>query len=103
MGATDWLKSRVQAWVDSKLDPGFRAKLKALPTQQNEYSYNPFSFHRDEAKIAALVTSFLYKSYFRVEAHGVANVPPGRVLLVSNQCGQQTIDGDGDRGAQHFA
>ena len=47
MGATEWLKSRVQAWVDSKLDPAFRAKLKALPTRQNEYGYDPFGFHRD--------------------------------------------------------
>ncbi len=77
MGATQWLKSRVQAWVDSKLDPGFRAKLKALPTRQNEYGYDPFGFHRDEAKVAALVTRFLYRSYFRVEAHGIENVPDG--------------------------
>ncbi len=102
MGATEWLKSRVQAWVDSKLDPGFRAKLKALPTRQNEYGYDPFGFHRDEAKVAALVTSFLYKSYFRVEAHGVDNVPNGRVLLVSNHSGQLPFDGVGIGGALLF-
>ncbi len=102
MGATAWLKSRVQSWVDSKLDPGFRAKLKALPTRQNEYGYDPFGFHRDEAKIAALVTHFLYRSYFRVEAHGVQNVPNGRVLLVSNQSGQLPFDGLGIGGAMLF-
>ena len=47
MGATQWIKSRVQAWVDSKLDPGFRAKLKALPTRQNEYGYDPFGWYGD--------------------------------------------------------
>ena len=102
MGATQWLKSRVQAWVDSKLDPAFRAKLKALPTRQNEYGYDPFGFHRDEAKIAALVTHFLYRNYFRVEAHDVHHVPPGRVLLVSNHSGQLPFDGVGIGGALLF-
>jgi 1-acyl-sn-glycerol-3-phosphate acyltransferase len=102
MGATGWLKSRVHAWIDSKLDPGFRAKLKALPTRQNEYGYDPFGFHRDEAKVAALVTRFLYRNYFRVEAHGVQNVPKGRVLLVSNHSGQLPFDGLGIAGALLF-
>src|SRR5947209_14743786 len=102
MGATEWIKSRVQSWVDSKLDPAFRAKLKALPTRQNEYGYDPFGFHRDEAKIAALVTSFLYRTYFRVEAHGLENVPKGRVLLVSNHSGQLPFDAVGIGGALLF-
>ena len=102
MGAAEWLKTRVQAWVDSKLDPGFRAKLKALPTRQNEYGYDPFGFHRDEAKVAALVTSFLYRTYFRVEAHGIHNIPRGRVLLVSNHSGQLPFDAVGIGGALLF-
>src|SRR6516164_9114836 len=84
MGATDWLRSRVHAWVDSRLDPAFRAKLRALPTRQNEYGYDPFGFNRDDAKVAALVARFFYRTYFRVEAHDVARVPTGRALLVSN-------------------
>lgn len=102
MGATEWLKSRVHSWVDARLDPGFRAKLKALPTRQNEYGYDPFGFHRDEAKIAALVTNFLYRHYFRVEAYGVQNVPKGRVLLISNHSGQLPFDGLGIAGAMLF-
>jgi 1-acyl-sn-glycerol-3-phosphate acyltransferase len=92
MGAADWVRDRVGAWVDSKLDPAFRAKLKALPTRQNEYGYDPFGFNRDEAKIAALATRFLYRTYFRAEAHGVQSVPTGRVLLVSNHSGQLPFD-----------
>src|SRR5260370_21005897 len=102
MGATEWIKSLVQAWVDSKPDPAFRAKLKALPTRQNEYGYDPFGFHRDEAKVAALVTHFLYRNYFRVEAHGLQNLPPRRVLLVSNHSGQLPFDGVGIGGALLF-
>src|ERR1700761_2839928 len=102
MGAVGWVKSRVQDWVDSKLDPVFRAKLKALPTRQNEYGFDPFGFHRDEAKVAALVTQFLYKHYFRVETDGVHNIPPGRVLLVSNHSGQLPFDAVGVGGARLF-
>jgi 1-acyl-sn-glycerol-3-phosphate acyltransferase len=102
MGATEWLKSRVQTWVDNRLDPVFRAKLKALPTRQNEYGYDPFGFHRDEAKLAALVTQFLYRYYFRVEAQGIENVPAGRVLLISNHSGQLPFDAVGIGGAMLF-
>jgi 1-acyl-sn-glycerol-3-phosphate acyltransferase len=102
MGATDWLKDRVRRFVDDRLDPQFRAKLKALPTRQNEYGYDPFGFHRDDAKVAALVTHFLYHHYFRVEAHGVDRVPNGRVLLVSNHSGQLPFDAIGIGGALLF-
>jgi 1-acyl-sn-glycerol-3-phosphate acyltransferase len=102
MGATEWLKARVQSWVDARLDPVFRAKLKALPTRQNEYGYDPFGFHRDEAKLAALVTQFLYRYYFRVEVQGIGNVPAGRVLLISNHSGQLPFDAVGISGAMLF-
>ena len=94
MGALDWMKSRAQDWIDSKLDPIFRAKLKALPTRQNEYGFDPFGFNRDNVKTAAMVARFLYRNYFRAEAHGIENVPPaGRVLLVANHSGQLPFDG----------
>jgi 1-acyl-sn-glycerol-3-phosphate acyltransferase len=102
MGATDWIKSRVQAWVDSKLEPQFRAKLRALPTRQNEYGFDPFGFNRDEAKLGALMARFFYKVYFRTETHGVERIPPGRVLLVSNHSGQLPFDGIGIGGALLF-
>jgi 1-acyl-sn-glycerol-3-phosphate acyltransferase len=102
MGATEWLKARVSDWVDNRLDPIFRAKLKALPTRQNEYGFDPFGFHRDEAKVAALVTQFLYRYYFRVEVHGIENVPAGRVLLISNHSGQLPFDAIGIGGALLF-
>jgi 1-acyl-sn-glycerol-3-phosphate acyltransferase len=102
MGATDWIKNRVQTWVDSKLEPAFRAKLRALPTRQNEYGYDPFGFNRDEAKIAALVARFFYRVYFRVEAHGVEKIPKGRVLLIANHSGQLPFDGLAIGGAMLF-
>ena len=41
---------------------------------------------------------WLYRDYFRAEAHGIENVPPaGRVLLVANHSGQLPFDGAGHR------
>jgi 1-acyl-sn-glycerol-3-phosphate acyltransferase len=102
MGAGGWLRSRVQSWVDARLEPDFRQKLRALPTRQNEYGFDPFGFNRDDAKVAALMARFLYKVYFRVESHGVEHVPSGRVLLVSNHSGQLPFDGLGIAGAMLF-
>lgn len=102
MGATEWLKERVQGWVDARLDPDLRAKIRALPTRQNEYGYDPFGFNRDDAKVAALIAQFFYKKYFRVEQHGVEKVPNGRVLLVANHSGQLPFDGIGIAGALLF-
>ena len=55
MGPAEWIKSRAMAWIDKRLEPSFRAKLRALPTRQNEYGYDPFGFNRDDAKVAALI------------------------------------------------
>jgi 1-acyl-sn-glycerol-3-phosphate acyltransferase len=102
MSAVEWLKSRVQSWVDAQLHPDFKAKIKALPTRQNEYGYDPFGFNREDAKLAAVLTRFFHKYYFRVESHGVEKVPSGRVLLVSNHSGQLPFDAIGIGGAMLF-
>ncbi len=102
MGATAWLQTQFQHWIDSKIDPDLEPKLRALGTRQNEYGYDPFGFHREEAKAAILFAHFLYYRYFRVESHGLENIPKGRVLLVSNHSGQLPFDGMGIAGALLF-
>jgi 1-acyl-sn-glycerol-3-phosphate acyltransferase len=102
MGPAEWIKSRAMAWIDKQLEPSFRAKLRALPTRQNEYGYDPFGFNRDDAKVAALIARFFYYAYFRVEQFGVDKVPNGRVLLVANHSGQLPFDGIGIGGALLF-
>ncbi len=54
---------------------------------------DPFGFEVEWIKWALLAVSVLYRHYFRVEVHGVSNVPKGRVLLISNHSGQVPIDG----------
>jgi 1-acyl-sn-glycerol-3-phosphate acyltransferase len=102
MGVTGWMKERFSRWVDARFDPEYLAKIQALPTKQNEYGYDSFGFHRDDAKVGALIVRFFYRNYFRVESHGVENVPRGRVLLVSNHSGQLPFDGIAIAGALLF-
>jgi 1-acyl-sn-glycerol-3-phosphate acyltransferase len=102
MGASSFLKQQLYRWVDGRLTPDFRAKLRALPTRQNEYGYDSFGFNREDAKLAALVARWFHHDYFRVESHGVENVPPGRVLLIANHSGQLPFDGIGIGGAMLF-
>ena len=106
MGAGEWARERVHrwtdAWIERRFDPEFLGKLRALPTRQNEYGYDPFGFHREDLKLAALIARFFYRDYFRVETHGIENVPRGRVLLVSNHSGQLPFDAIAIGGAMLF-
>ncbi len=102
MGATTFLKQKVYEFVDSRFAPAYLEKLEALPTRWNEYGFDSFGFHRDDAKVAALIARFFHHDYFRVESHGIENVPDGRVLLVANHSGQLPFDGIGIGGALLF-
>jgi 1-acyl-sn-glycerol-3-phosphate acyltransferase len=96
------MKGLIHGWIDSQLDPSFRHKVEQLANRQNEFGFDPFGFHPDEAKVAILMTRFLYRHYFRAQAYGVERVPPGRVLLVANHSGQLPFDGVGIGGAMLF-
>ncbi len=102
MGASAFLRQKVYDWVDSRFSPEYLAKLEALPTKWNEYGYDPFGFHRDDAKVAALIARFFHRDYFRVESHGIENVPDGRVILIANHSGQLPFDAIGIGGALLF-
>jgi 1-acyl-sn-glycerol-3-phosphate acyltransferase len=83
----------VRRWVDSMFTAEELERIKALPTRQNEYGYDPFGFNREEAKLAILVGRWFYRHYFRCRVHGIEQVPPGRVMLVANHSGQLPFDG----------
>ena len=86
-------KSLLSRWVDSQYTTEELDRIKALPTRQNEYGYDPFGFNREEAIDGIYLTWLFYKYYFRAEAHDIGNVPPGRVLLIANHAGQFAWDG----------
>ena len=68
------------------------ARLKRLPTQPNEYGYDPWGMNIDAVRRAMVVTALMYRYYFRVETFGMEHLPDGPVLLISNHAGQIALD-----------
>ena len=70
------------------------ARARALVVRRNEYGFDPFGFHPDHLSTVAKVARWLYRSYFRAEAHGTEHIPStGRVMFVANHSGQLPFDG----------
>jgi 1-acyl-sn-glycerol-3-phosphate acyltransferase len=86
-------KNALLRWVESQLSSEQLERIRSLPTRQNEYGYDPFGFHRDQAKSGMLLGWWLYRYYFRVKSTGLENIPSGRVMLVANHSGQLPFDG----------
>jgi 1-acyl-sn-glycerol-3-phosphate acyltransferase len=90
VGIADWLEKAMPRPADDDL----AGRTKALVVRENEYGYDPFGLSRDSLKGAVRVAHFLYRYWFRAEAHGIEHVPPaGRMLLVANHSGQLPWDG----------
>ncbi len=87
------LPPRLRKLWTTPLDRMFEKEIEGLPTELNEFGYDQFGFSPDYTKYVLVVTYLLYKYYFRVELHGVENLPKGRGLLISNHSGQIPIDG----------
>jgi len=90
VGVADWLRGgRSSASGDD-----IEGRSRALVVRQNEYGYDAFGLSRDHLRTAARLASWLYRYYFRAEAHGIENIPAsGRVLFISNHSGQLPYDG----------
>jgi 1-acyl-sn-glycerol-3-phosphate acyltransferase len=92
-GVSEALRDRLKAWTLELGGPGTRARLEKLTPPRNEYGVDPYGLDVDYAVAAMAPFLWLYKRYFRVELHGLDNVPAeGRVLVVSNHSGQLPFD-----------
>ena len=69
-------------------------RLAHVPSELNEYGYDPFGMHPSGIRPVTLILAFLYRYYFRVESRGIENIPVERVLLVANHAGN-TLPMDG--------
>jgi 1-acyl-sn-glycerol-3-phosphate acyltransferase len=87
------LRGAMEKWTLSQGGPDLEARLARLVAPQNEYGVDPFGLELDFTKAAIAPALWLYRSYFRVQTHGIEQVPPGRVMLVSNHSGQLPLDG----------
>ncbi len=76
--------------VDRLLGDDARERMDSLSVAQD--GPDPFGFDPRVAKYAVLAAKNIYKHYFRTEVFGIENVPPGRILLISNHSGQLPLD-----------
>jgi 1-acyl-sn-glycerol-3-phosphate acyltransferase len=58
----------------------------------NTYGYDPWGFQTDVARRSLVSCVLMYRYYFRVQTHGIENLPSGRVLLIGNHAGQIALD-----------
>jgi 1-acyl-sn-glycerol-3-phosphate acyltransferase len=70
------------------------ARLEEIPTELNEYGYDPFGLEPNYLRNLLVLGAFMYRYWFRVECFDIDRVPPGRVLLIGNHAGN-TIPWDG--------
>ncbi|MEA2624863.1 MAG: hypothetical protein QOD06_908, partial [Candidatus Binatota bacterium] len=72
----------------AELDREITARYRRLPTPLNSYGYDPFGFDARIARYPAILFALMYRYWFRVETHGIENVPAtGPVLVVANHAG----------------
>ncbi len=67
-------------------------RMARIPTRLNAYGYDAWGFHTETAKHALALSTLLYRHWFRVETHGIRNIPHGRCLLIANHAGQVALD-----------
>lgn len=85
--------SRLSRLVDRLIPDRVLEKTAQLPADVGELGVDPFGYDPNIVKYVATPVEWLYRQYFRVQVHGMAHVPDGRVLLVANHSGQLPFDG----------
>lgn len=79
--------SKLPRWLGA-LDDEIVRRYERLAEPLNEYGYDPFGFDKETARYPALIMAAAYRYWFRVESHGIENVPgDGPVLVVANHAG----------------
>jgi 1-acyl-sn-glycerol-3-phosphate acyltransferase len=86
------LTSQLNPDVVSAIDAEVAERIRYIPTRLNEFGYDPWGFNVADARRILVICTLLYRYYFRVEVHGIENLPEGRVLVIGNHAGQVAID-----------
>jgi 1-acyl-sn-glycerol-3-phosphate acyltransferase len=66
-------------------------RMARIPTRLNAYGYDAWGFHTESTKHALAISTLLYRHWFRVETHGIRNLPQGAACC-SNHAGQVALD-----------
>jgi 1-acyl-sn-glycerol-3-phosphate acyltransferase len=70
------------------------SRTEALVIRGNEFGFDEFGMSRASLRKAVPIVRWLYRHYFRAEAHGIEHIPPtGRAIFVGNHSGQLPFDG----------
>jgi len=84
------IRTAIKDWLVS---PEIVEHVKNLPSPPGDYGYDPWGLKHESLEVAFSLMRPIYEKYFRVEAHGLDNVPAnGRLLLIGNHSGQLPID-----------
>src|SRR2546423_8879025 len=86
------LRGAMEKWTLAQGGADLEARLLRLVAPQNEYGVDPFGMELEFAKAAIAPVLWLYKNWFRVQTHGIEQVPAGRVMLIANHSGQLPFD-----------
>ena len=78
---------------DGAVPDEIRDRIERLDFDVNEWGYDELGLSVDWLARTATVSSWLYKNYFRVKAHGLEHVPEGPALIVGNHSSQMAYDG----------
>ena len=92
-GILGFVRSKMEKWTLDLGGQELEARLSRLVAPQNEYGVDPFGLELDFTRAAVAPVLWLYKHYFRVQTHGIEQVPSGRVMLIANHSGQLPLDG----------
>ncbi|MEW6439652.1 MAG: lysophospholipid acyltransferase family protein [bacterium] len=87
-------KARKRACKISEiLAPEDYRRLRDIEIHDLGFGYDPFGLERESALLAFALLRFLHQYWFRVESHGVENVPEeGPALITPNHSGVIPID-----------
>ena len=88
----DALKQQLRLSVEAGLDDDLVDRVDALKAELDGRETDDFGFDPEQLKLVLPVVGFFYRKYFRVETHGLRDLPEGRVLFICNHSGQVPID-----------
>ncbi len=86
-------RARVRSLLRA-LNPGDYEKFEKIRIKDLGFGYDSFGLEIESAMAVFTVLHYVYKYWFRVDSHGVENIPDeGPVLLTPNHSGVIPIDG----------
>ncbi len=86
------LLDRLRPQVLRDIEEEVTEKLRRIPTELNEFGYDPWGLDIHSVQQAAVVATLIYRYYFRVEVSGIENLPRGRAFVIANHAGQIATD-----------